>query len=64
MPLRGKVVVVVGHSDTLGAIAQELGGPAGSCSLSGDEYDNLCLLSLRREGPAQVLQLQYGNASP
>ncbi len=60
----GKVVFAVAHTDTLGPIVQAFGGNPDNCKLIGDEYDNLCVLSVYAPNRAKVVNLQYGNPSP
>lgn len=60
----GSTVLVAAHSDTLGPVITALGGNAGHCTLSGDEFDNLCVVRLPRHGPTHVINLQYGAPSP
>lgn len=60
----GDVVLVAGHSDTMESIIQALGGTGQSCSLQGDEFDNLCVVTIYGSGKVNVINLQYGSASP
>lgn len=60
----GKVVVVAGHSPTLQAIVSAFGGDASKCTLNGDEFDNLCVITVYQTGKANVINLQYGAVSP
>jgi len=53
---RGEVVVVVGHSDTIGPIIEALGGEPPS--IPDDEYDNLFVVQHRR-GEARTVHLKY-----
>lgn len=61
---RGQRVLVVGHSDTIQPIVQALGASGNECVVTGDEYDNLCLVMILSEGRARGANLQYGSPSP
>jgi broad specificity phosphatase PhoE len=61
--LRGRhadaVVVVVGHSNTVPEILQEL-GVAGALRIADDEYDNLFIvIPGSRDGATDVVRLRY-----
>lgn len=60
----GQVVLVAGHSDTMGSIIQALGGAGQTCTIQGDEFDNLCVVTMYGSGKVNVINLQYGGASP
>jgi hypothetical protein len=60
----GQVVFVAGHTDTLEAITKSLNGNPDNCSLSGNEFDNLCVISTGKPNQTSVVNLQYGKASP
>lgn len=58
----GQTVLVVGHSNTLPALAQALTGqpfPA----IGDDEYDRLLVVTVPAAGPAQLVALRYGAPS-
>jgi len=58
----GGVVLVVGHSNTVTTILEELGGdPVGL--IADSDYDNLFVVTLRRCGGTRVTHLQYGEAT-
>lgn len=59
----GDVVLVVGHSNTVPAIVEALGGPA-MPDLAHDAYDDLFVVTLGAAGEATVLHLNYGDESP
>ncbi|MDJ0716807.1 MAG: histidine phosphatase family protein [Prochloraceae cyanobacterium] len=59
----GQAVFVVGHSNTLPLIVQAFGGNSDNCQLSGNEYDNLCVISVYGSERANVINLQYGKPS-
>jgi broad specificity phosphatase PhoE len=62
---RGETVFVVAHSNTVPQIIQAAGGP-GIPNLDDVEFDNLFMLEVCRcrRGPASLINLQYGGASP
>ena len=54
----GGVVLIAGHSNTVGAIIEALGG--GSIEPIGDDdYDNVYVVTIFGEGRASVLRLSY-----
>ncbi len=60
----GQRVLVVGHADTITAIVQALGASPNECVVSGDEYDNLCMVVMTSaKGGTHGANLQYGWAS-
>ena len=57
---KGKRLLVVGHSNTIGEIVKHLSGqPAPSI---GDEYDNLFIVTIPETGAKSVVRLKYGEA--
>jgi broad specificity phosphatase PhoE len=60
----GSVAVVVGHSNTLGPLAEVLAGALSDLEqgrLSEDEYDRLVVVVLPAgDGPGALLELRYG----
>jgi broad specificity phosphatase PhoE len=56
---RGETVVVVGHRDTVPAIAARLTGGKFEAPVAEGEFDALYVLSLPRFGPAAMLRLRY-----
>ena len=57
------VVAVVGHSNTVGLILQELGsGPIGP--IADNEFDKLFVLFRGANPPPTLLMLRYGAATP
>jgi 2,3-bisphosphoglycerate-dependent phosphoglycerate mutase len=59
----GGVVVVAGHADTLQVITTTFGGEANKCTVTGNEFDNLCVINVYGTGKANVINLQYGAPS-
>jgi len=63
----GEVVFVAGHSDTMQPIIEAFGGDPQSLKLTGDEYDNICVITVYGYGADKktgVVNLQYGQSSP
>lgn len=58
----GEVVVVVGHSNTIPLIIEELGGGLIS-PIQESEYDNLFVVTVLCFSRTKVLNLKYGNSS-
>lgn len=54
----GGVVLVAGHSNTLGPIAEALGAPAPP-PIPDDDYDNLFVVTVPAEGPVTLLRLRF-----
>jgi phosphohistidine phosphatase SixA len=59
---RGQAMLVVGHSNTIPEIIDELGGGA-VAAIAESEFDNLYVLFIPRWGWPRVLRLQYGNST-
>lgn len=59
----GGTVLVVGHSNTVDDVIEELGGPAIG-DLSEDEFDNLFVLMKCCRWRTRLTVFQYGEASP
>ncbi len=60
----GEVVVIVGHSNTLGPTIAALGGPDDVGALPDDAYDRFFIVLLRDGEPARLIRARYGAASP
>jgi broad specificity phosphatase PhoE len=56
---RGRVVLVVGHSNTVPAILRGL-GIADAPMIPDAEYDNLFVVTIPQTGPARVVRARYG----
>lgn len=54
----GGTVLVAGHSNTLGPIAEALGAP-GPPAIADDDYDNLYVVTLPASGPVTLLRLRF-----
>lgn len=55
---RGRVIVVVGHSDTVPEIVAKLGG--GPVIVAAAEFDNLFVLTTRPFGTTRIIRATYG----
>ena len=54
----GPCVVVVGHSDTVPAFIQALGGPS-NIQIADGEFDRMFVMSVPPTGAPSVLQMRY-----
>jgi len=59
----GAIILVVGHSNTIGPIARKLGGDALG-EVCDHEYSNLIILTMPRAKPTQMLVERYGPPDP
>ena len=59
----GKVVLVVGHSNTVPLLIQALGGPTSPAILP-SQFDNLFIVAVTGPGQAKMVQLKYGKPTP
>lgn len=57
----GQTVLVVGHSDSVPDLINQLGG--GIVEIKEKEYDNLFVLTVVAIGKAKVVRLKYGSPS-
>jgi len=55
---RGRVIVVVGHGDTVPLIVNGLGG--GTVTVGDNEFDNLFVLTLHRWSATRLIRATYG----
>ena len=58
-----KVAVVVSHSDTVGTIAEGLGGRSGA-PIGDNEFDRLFILARPKTGPTDCVQVRFGEPTP
>jgi phosphohistidine phosphatase SixA len=59
LALKGKAVLVVGHTNTLPPLIEALGGPA-DVAISETEYDRLLILHVTSAKTAGLTPLRYG----
>ena len=57
---KGKVVLVIGHSNSIPQLIREFHGSKKLAPIEKDEYDNLYVLSIPWFGKVKTLQLKYG----
>ena len=60
----GGVVVIVGHSNTLGETIAELGGPDNIGELPDDAFDRFYVMLVREGEPARLIQARFGAPTP
>ncbi len=60
---RGRVVLVVGHSNTVPSILSGL-GVSGAPSIRDEEYDNLFIVTVPDSGAARMVRARFGAARP
>ena len=56
--------LVVGHSDTIPALVEKLGGEAGTAIVEATEYDRLYVLTRTSSGETTTVLLRYGVTRP
>jgi broad specificity phosphatase PhoE len=57
---KGKIVLVVGHSDTLGELIANVGASKRVPPIAEDEYDNLYIVSIPWFGKTKTIRVRYG----
>ena len=57
---KGKIVLVVGHSNTIAPMIAELGGSKKVPPIADAEYDNLYIVTIPWFGKVKTLRLKYG----
>ncbi len=60
----GGIVLIVGHSNTIPRLADELAGQADFSDLDDGTYDNLFIASVPAEGKAKILRMRFGAHTP
>jgi len=60
----GGTVLIVGHSNTIPRLANELAGQSDFSDLDDATYDNLFIASVPAEGKAVVLRMRFGTHTP
>ena len=58
----GGVILVVGHSNTMGAVIKALGGPDVG-EIADAEHDNMFVVTVQSGKPAQLVRAKYGQPS-
>ena len=57
---KGKIILVVGHSDTIPQLIANLGASKNVPPIAEDEYDNVYLISIPWFGKTKTIRLRYG----
>lgn len=57
---KGKIILVVGHSNTLPAMIGNMGASKNVPPIADDEYDNIYLVSIPWFGKTKTIRLRYG----
>jgi 2,3-bisphosphoglycerate-dependent phosphoglycerate mutase len=57
---KGKIILVVGHSDTLPQLIAELGASKKVPPIAENEYDNIYIISIPWFGKTKTIRLRYG----
>ena len=57
---KGKVILVVGHSNTLPALMADMGASKRVPPIAEDEYDNIYIVSIPWFGKTKTIRLRYG----
>ncbi len=57
---KGKIILVVGHSDTLPALIGNMGASKKVPLIAEDEYDNIYIVSIPWFGKTKTIRLRYG----
>ena len=61
---RGKVIVVVGHSNTVPDILKEISNNTFNITISDSQHDDLFIVSMPDHLTPTIQHLKYGNATP
>ena len=57
---KGKIVLIVGHSNTIAPMIAELGGSKKVPPIAEDEHDNVYIVTIPWFGKVKTLRLKYG----
>jgi broad specificity phosphatase PhoE len=57
---KGKIILIVGHSDTIPQLIAELGASKKVPPIADDEYDNIYIISIPWFGKTKTIRLRYG----
>ena len=58
---KGKIILVVGHSDTLPILIADLGASKKVPPIAEYEYDNIYIISIPWFGKTKTIRLRYGD---
>ena len=57
---KGKIVLVVGHSNTVPSLIADLGASKNVPEIAEDEYDNIYIVSIPWFGKTKTIRLRFG----
>lgn len=57
---KGKIILIVGHSDTIPELIAELGASKKVPPIADNEYDNIYIISIPWFGKTKTIRLRYG----
>lgn len=57
---KGKIILVVGHSDTVPKLIANLGASKNVPAIADDEYDNMYIVSIPWFGKTKTIRVRYG----
>lgn len=57
---KGKIILVVGHSNTIPGLIADLGAHKGVPEIAENEYDNIYIISIPWFGKTKTIRLRYG----
>ena len=57
---KGKIILVVGHSNTLPALMYNMGASKKVPEIADDEYDNIYIVSIPWFGKTKTIRMRYG----
>lgn len=57
---KGKIILIVGHSNTIPGLIAELGASKKVPPIADDEYDNIYIISIPWFGKTKTIRLRYG----
>ncbi len=58
---KGKIILVVGHSNTLGSLIADLGASKKVPPIAENEYDNIYIVSIPWFGKTKTIRLRFGD---
>jgi broad specificity phosphatase PhoE len=61
---RGKVILIVGHSNTVPATIGLLGVPASPITIPENEFDNMFIVTLCNRCKPRMIRMEYGTDTP
>ena len=61
---KGKIVLVVTHSDAIAPLIEELHGSKNVPEIAADEYDNFYIVTIPNYGKVKTLRFHYGAMPP